>query len=57
MVDPWQCRATVCAPTSLARAYGIASALVPGFGFFSGEDVDNTIARTGVAADYMVQRP
>lgn len=40
-----------------ARAYGIASALVPGFGFFAGGDVDKAIARTGIAPDFLVERP
>ena len=40
-----------------ARAYGIASALVPGFGFFAGGNVDKAIERTGIAPDYLVQHP
>ena len=40
-----------------ARAYGIASALVPGFGFFAGGNVEQAIERTGIAPDYLVERP
>lgn len=40
-----------------ARAYGIASALVPGFGFFSGGKVEEAMARTGIVPDFLVERP
>lgn len=40
-----------------ARAYGIASALVPGFGFFAGGNVEQAIERTGIVPDYLVERP
>ncbi len=40
-----------------ARAYGIASALVPGFGFFSGGKEDEAIERTGITPDFLIQRP
>lgn len=40
-----------------ARAYGIASALVPGFGFFAEGNVEQAIERTGIAPDYLVERP
>ncbi|MDJ0638001.1 MAG: HAD hydrolase-like protein [Paracoccaceae bacterium] len=40
-----------------ARAYGIASALVPGFGFFAGGNVEQAIERTGITPDYLVERP
>ncbi|MEM9344282.1 MAG: HAD-IIA family hydrolase [Pseudomonadota bacterium] len=40
-----------------ARAYGIASALIPGFGFFAGGDVDAAIERTDIRPDYLVDRP
>ncbi|MEM1363734.1 MAG: HAD hydrolase-like protein [Pseudomonadota bacterium] len=39
------------------RAYGIASALVPGFGFFSGGNVDRAMEQTGILPDYLVERP
>jgi len=40
-----------------ARAYGIASALVPGFGFFAGGKVEQAIERTGIVPDFLVERP
>lgn len=40
-----------------ARAYGIASALVPGFGFFSGGNAEQAIERTGITPDFLVKRP
>lgn len=40
-----------------ARAYGIASALVSGFGFFAGGDVERAIERTGIAPDFILERP
>ncbi|MEM6375062.1 MAG: HAD hydrolase-like protein [Pseudomonadota bacterium] len=40
-----------------ARAYGIAAALIPGFGFFAGGSVDQAIARTGIQPDFVVDRP
>lgn len=40
-----------------ARAYGIASALMPRFGFFAGGAVDAAIARTGIVPDFLVDRP
>ncbi len=40
-----------------ARAYGIASALIPGFGFFAGGNADQAIERTGIQPDFVVDRP
>jgi len=40
-----------------AQAYGIASALIPGFGFFAGGNVNAAIERTGIRPDYLVERP
>lgn len=40
-----------------ARAYGIASALIPGFGFFAGGNADRAIERTGIQPDFVVDRP
>lgn len=40
-----------------ARAAGVASALVAGYGFFAGEDVDPAIEQAGIAPDLVVDRP
>lgn len=40
-----------------ARAYGIASALVQGYGFFAGGDARAAIERTGITPDYVMDRP
>ena len=40
-----------------ARAYGIASALVPDFGFFAGGNAEQAIERTGIRPDFVVDRP
>ena len=40
-----------------ARAYGIASALVPGFGFFADGNAEQAIERTGIRPDFLVDRP
>lgn len=40
-----------------ARAAGVASALISGFGFFAGHDVADAIRRAGIVPDYVVNRP
>lgn len=40
-----------------ARAAGITSALISGFGFFAGHDVDIAIKQAGIVPDYVVTRP
>jgi len=40
-----------------AKAAGVSSALVSGYGFFAGEDVDEAIARAAIAPDFVVERP
>ncbi|MEM7718101.1 MAG: HAD-IIA family hydrolase [Pseudomonadota bacterium] len=40
-----------------ARAYGIASALIPGFGFFADGNAEHAIERTGIWPDFLVDRP
>lgn len=40
-----------------ARAAGVASALVTKFGFFAGVSAADAIARTGIAPDYILDRP
>ncbi|GGH31283.1 HAD-IIA family hydrolase [Cribrihabitans marinus] len=40
-----------------AQAAGIDSALVAGYGFFDGADVDAAIARAGIVPDYVLDRP
>jgi len=36
---------------------GVKSALIAGFGFFGGADVDGPIARSGLRPDYILERP
>jgi HAD superfamily hydrolase (TIGR01450 family) len=40
-----------------ARAMGIASALVAGYGFFAGRQASEAVRRTGIAPDYILERP
>ncbi|MDX1744091.1 MAG: HAD-IIA family hydrolase [Ruegeria sp.] len=40
-----------------ARAVGVASALISGFGFFAGYDVRSAIKRAGIVPDFVVARP
>lgn len=40
-----------------ARAAGIASALVAGYGFFAGQDVASAIEQAGITPDIIVERP
>ncbi|WP_424972736.1 HAD-IIA family hydrolase [Dinoroseobacter sp. S76] len=40
-----------------AQAFGISAALIPGFGFFAGGGAEAAIARTGIAPDFIVERP
>lgn len=40
-----------------ARAAGVASALVAGYGFFAGQDVDRAIEQAGIVPDVVVDRP
>lgn len=40
-----------------ARTAGIASALISGYGFFSGHDPWDAISRTGIIPDYVLERP
>ncbi|WP_236545127.1 HAD-IIA family hydrolase [Tropicimonas marinistellae] len=40
-----------------ARNAGIASALVAGYGFLAGKSVPAAVARTGIAPDYVLERP
>jgi len=35
----------------------VKSALIAGFGFFGGADVDGPIARSGLRPDYILERP
>ncbi len=36
---------------------GVKSALIAGYGFFDGSDVDGPIATSGIAPDYILERP
>ncbi|MEL6644108.1 MAG: HAD-IIA family hydrolase [Pseudomonadota bacterium] len=40
-----------------AQSVGVASALVSGYGFHAGQDVNAVIARSGIVPDYVVDRP
>ncbi len=40
-----------------ARSYGIASALVAGYGFLAGQSVPDAIARSGIVPDIVLDRP
>lgn len=40
-----------------ARAAGVASALVAGYGFFAGQDVASAIEKAGIIPDIIVERP
>ena len=40
-----------------AQTAGVASALVAGYGFFAGEDVEDAIRRSGILPDIIVERP
>lgn len=40
-----------------ARTAGISSALISGYGFFAGKDVEAAIIRSGIVPDYVVDRP
>ena len=40
-----------------ARVAGIRSALIAGYGFFAGADVDGPIRQTGLAPDFILDRP
>ncbi len=40
-----------------ARAAGVASALIAGYGFFAGQDVASAIEQTGIVPDFVVERP
>ena len=40
-----------------ARAAGVASALVAGYGFFAGQDVASAIEKAGITPDIIVERP
>lgn len=40
-----------------AQGAGVASALIAHWGFFSGQDVEAAIARSGIVPDYLVDRP
>lgn len=40
-----------------ARAAGVGSALIAGYGFFAGLDAAAAIARTGIVPDFVVDRP
>ncbi|MEX5729970.1 glycerol 3-phosphatase-2 [Rhodovulum iodosum] len=40
-----------------AQTAGVASALITGYGFFAGADVNAAIERAGIAPDHLVQRP
>ncbi len=40
-----------------AQNAGVASALIAGYGFFAGHDVDNAIAQSGIYPDHIVDRP
>ncbi|WP_367181562.1 HAD-IA family hydrolase [uncultured Ruegeria sp.] len=40
-----------------ARAAGIASALVSGYGFFAGHDIEDPIQKAGIVPDIVVTRP
>lgn len=40
-----------------ARAAGVASALVAGYGFFAGQDVASAIEQAGITPDIIVERP
>ena len=40
-----------------AQNAGIASALISGYGFFAGSDVESAIAKSGIYPDHIVQRP
>ncbi len=40
-----------------AQAAGVASALIADYGFFAGQSVDAAIAKTGIAPDFILDRP
>ena len=40
-----------------AQAAGIASALIAGYGFFAGYDIESAIGRSGISPDHIVERP
>lgn len=40
-----------------AHTAGVGSALVAGYGFFAGQDVDDAIRRSGILPDVIVERP
>ncbi|MEC3863426.1 HAD hydrolase-like protein [Mesobacterium sp. TK19101] len=40
-----------------AQTAGVCSALVAGYGFFAGEDVEDAIRRSGILPDIIVERP
>lgn len=39
------------------QAAGLKTALIAGYGFFAGKDVDEPIATSGIEPDYILQRP
>lgn len=39
------------------QAAGVKTALIAGFGFFAGADVDHAIKQSGIQPDYILQRP
>ncbi len=40
-----------------AQAAGVGSALVAGYGFFAGQDIDEAVRRSGIVPDIVVERP
>jgi glycerol 3-phosphatase-2 len=39
------------------QAAGVKTALIAGYGFFAGNDVEAPIALSGIKPDYILQRP
>ena len=40
-----------------AQVAGVRSALIAGYGFFAGQDAGSAIRRTGIAPDFVLERP
>jgi HAD superfamily hydrolase (TIGR01450 family) len=40
-----------------AQTAGVASALIAGYGFFSGHDIEHSISRSGIRPDFILERP